>query len=699
MLRNEQPSSGMREAPKGLPHPTPLVISVIGRFVVRFGASEVKLSNRKTRALLVCLALQGTPSNEIARERLVGLVWSETDENKARASLRQALHELRDALAAVGFVGLETDKLCVALNGAALSVDILEAINDAEYGKVHPALQMQAQPLDDLLGSLESIDPAFQSWVLAKRKTFEDRLVFGFESSLKVPDLDGSAREKLARALINLDPTHEIGVRNLMTARLELGDTAGALQAYKLLWDLLGDEFDTEPSKPTQELFARIKMMEAGVASPSVSPLISPPRDVLPASPASAPALSSAAASRPLITIAEFDMSGTSSEHHYLVQGFRRDLLSCLVRFREWLVRDNAGVTTLIGTDFQEYAIEASAYTSDGGIRLALMLREKHSGLYLWSERLKLSPETWFDMQQDIVRRLAAVLNLHISSGRLEALSLTAETDTLAYDVWLRAQSEMHSWEKLGWNNAVSLLRDLTRSYPRFAPAFSHLAQLLNAAQFMQPGLQRTAELAQEATALAVEATRLDPVDSRGHLALGWAHAMAGRHDRAAVHHDMAQELNDNDPWTLMSAGLGAASRGEHGKAQSLSEKALMLSVTPSASQWLYLAQIAFLRGDYAGTVTVDTVAWDGVRYAPGWRVAALGCLGRADEASVALDGYIESLQGHWLGKDQPTRDSVSRWFLHVFPFSNQSAWEALKHGFSQSGANVSGVRFQPDFR
>jgi DNA-binding SARP family transcriptional activator/tetratricopeptide (TPR) repeat protein/TolB-like protein len=696
MLRNTQTIAETSEAADRLPQSHPLVISVVGRFVVRFGSSEVKLPNRKTRALLACLALQGSETNEIARERLVGLVWSETDENKARASLRQALHELRDAFAAVGFVGLETDKLRVALSGTTLSVDILEAIEDAAQGRVHPALQMQSQPLDDLLGSLESIDPAFQSWVMAKRKTFEDRLLSGFENALKSQELASSAREMLARALINLDPTHEIGVRNLMTARLELGDTAGALQAYKLLWDVLEEEFDTEPSKPTQELFARIKMMEAGVTPPALPIQEGIQRDIAPTVSPLTLSVPISTAVRPLISVAEFDVGGTASEHHYLVQGFRRDLLSCLVRFREWLVRDSAGVTSFINSDTQEYAIEASAYTSDGGIRLAMMLHEKQSGIYLWSERLKLSPETWFDAQQDIVRRLAAVLNLHISSGRLEALALTAETDILAYDVWLRAQSEMNSWEKLGWSNAVSLLRDLVRRHPRFAPAYSHLAQLFNSAQFVQPGLQRTVGLAQEATTLAIEATRLDPVDSRGHLALGWAYAMAGRHDRAAVHHDMAQELNDNDPWTLMSAGLGAASRGEHDKARSLSEKALALSVTPGASQWLYIAQIAFLRGDYEGVIGVDSSAWQGVRYAPGWRIAALGCLGRKAEASIALDQYIERLRTHWANSEEPTRDSAARWFLHVFPFSSQAGWDQLKNGFEMAGADVRDAKFQP---
>lgn len=669
-----------------------LEIEVLGRFSLRHGGRPIRLNNRKTQAVLACLALQD--GGEMLRERLVGLVWSEAEEDKARASLRQALHELKEAFAAVGYKGLTADRVRVMLDRDTVSVDLVSALESARQASVHPALLGQLQPLDELLRSLESVDPAFESWITAKRKTYEEQIVAQLERSLGLGDLDNDRREGLARALVNLDPTNEIAVRNLMAARLALGDSAGAMQAYKSLWNLLDDEFDTEPAKATQELFAAVKSMPT---APAASGL----QAVEPASPAASPAAMPRVQPRPvagsearlLISVAAIDAVGVRPEHRYLVDGFRRDLLSCLVRFREWLVRDGAGEVA-DSASYQEYVVEIGGYDSDGAVRLVLMLRDRPSGIYLWTERIMLTTATWFETQQVIVRRLAAVLNVHVSSGRLEALSQAPEADTLAYDIWLRAQSETASWEKTGWENAIALLTELTSRHPRFAPAFSNLAQLFNSEHFIQPGRWRTQERAKQATHLASEAVRLDPVDSRGHLALGWAHAMAGRHDRAAIHHEMACELNDNDPWTLMSAGLGAATRGEHELARSLGARAFELSITPSAPQWLYHAQIAFLRGDYETTVRVDSSAWEGVRYAPGWRIAALGQMGRASLAAEQMDAYIERLRDVWSGEEPIDRDRVARWFLQAFPFCREADWAKLRDGLAQTGADLGGARF-----
>ncbi len=44
-----------------------------------------------------------------------------------------------------------------------------------------------------------------------------------------------------------------------MRARAFAGDMSGALRVYKTLWDLLGEEYDMEPSPATQALVAEIK--------------------------------------------------------------------------------------------------------------------------------------------------------------------------------------------------------------------------------------------------------------------------------------------------------------------------------------------------------------------------------------------------------------------------------------------------------
>ena len=80
-----------------------LLAQLIGTPAIQYDGRSVQLANRKSHALLAYLLL--TDKGREKRERLVGLLWSETDDTHARASLRQALYETRAALSATGMRG------------------------------------------------------------------------------------------------------------------------------------------------------------------------------------------------------------------------------------------------------------------------------------------------------------------------------------------------------------------------------------------------------------------------------------------------------------------------------------------------------------------------------------------------------------------------------------------------------------------
>src|SRR5262249_53883333 len=122
---------------------------------------------------------------------------------------------------------------------------------------------------------------------------------------------------------------------------------------------------------------------------------------------------------RLIIEASEFDTSATHEAQRYLVEGFRRELIACLVRFREWTVcnrtRDLGGPGAGNG-NAADFVIEASAFQTGDDVRLVLMLREVATNAYLWSERFQISMENWFDAQQSVVRRLATALNVYLSA-------------------------------------------------------------------------------------------------------------------------------------------------------------------------------------------------------------------------------------------------------------------------------------------
>ena len=58
---------------------------------------------------------------------------------------------------------------------------------------------------------------------------------------------------------------------------------------------------------------------------------------------------------------------------------------------------------------------------------------------------------------------------------------------------------------------------------------------------------------------LSARAVAIDPLDCRAHLCRCWSYAMAGQHQAGLAHLDLAMDLNENDPWTIISAALSFA--------------------------------------------------------------------------------------------------------------------------------------------
>ncbi len=312
------------------------------------------------------------------------------------------------------------------------------------------------------------------------------------------------------------------------------------------------------------------------------------------------------------MSVTEFDASATREEQRYLVHGFRRELIACLVRFREWLVRDQPpGRVGLLppGEARGQFVIEASAFQVADGVRLVLMLREAATNVYLWSERFQISLANWVDAQQSIVRRLATALNVYVSAGRMAVVAHRAISDLKGYDLWLQGQATILGLDPDRWHKASEMFLEVGRQMPDFAPARSGLAQIHNLIHIVLPGVRRSQQRTAQALAYAREAALLDPIDSRSQLSLAWSYAMSNQHEQAVIHLRLALELNENDSWTLMSSAMCSAFCGATERALELAEYALRLPLIPSPLQWAYHVAIRFIRGDYSGCVEAARLA------------------------------------------------------------------------------------------
>src|SRR5262245_26748788 len=352
---------------------TMLVVETLGHFAIRHDDRCIEIPGRKSRALIAYLALadRGTET----RERIVGLLWSEVEEKRARASLRQAIYEIREALEKVGFLGLTGDKMSIGLTPETVQVDLFEILSRAKAGVAHPLMLERERIIDGLLGEFENIDAAFHVWLLAKRETLRNRLVALLEDALHAPSDQRDTSANLARALLRLDPTHEEAVRVLIRSRVEVGDIGGALGIYKSLWKLLDEEYDVEPSKETQELIAAVKLAQPPPPGDGRA-IIAAKRSAITPPAVQVQAKQHARPLKLTVAVGSFDVEGVRQDRRYLVQGFRRELMASLVRFREWGVRDQALVPAgaiPVDPTPSEYIVDGSAFEGPDSVRLLLM--------------------------------------------------------------------------------------------------------------------------------------------------------------------------------------------------------------------------------------------------------------------------------------------------------------------------------------
>jgi DNA-binding SARP family transcriptional activator len=654
-----------------------LQISMFGGVTVAYAGLEIRLNIRKMQALLAFLALERT---RCARDLLIGRLWSDVPEENARASLRQNIYQLRQTLSDVGCDHLVSDKLGLELLPHSLETDVDAVLQAAEAGQVHPLLLTSTRLAETLLLNLEDIDPSFQDWLRAKRQILHDRLIRLLERAATREKLGAVLKIDIAQAILNLDPTHEEACRILMRSRAENGDVAGALKVYKALWDLLAADHDMEPSEPTQDLVAKIKTgsIVASVQEPATERQPKRREEPAPGEPA-----------RISLLINAFQIEGVQADSVHLVHGFRHHLIASLVRFREWYVTDRAiprATTNTLPTISSQYELDATILQAKSTARIVLTLKETDRDIYFWSDTYELVLSRWFETQQDVVRRIASALNVHSSQERLARLSSQPDVSLIAYDRWLRGQATIMRFSSDNWRSAEQLFRDTIREAPNFSSAYSSLAQINNVAHITQPGIYRTRERERETIDLGRTAVRLDPLDSRAHLCLGWAYMMAKEYDQAPGHFNLACQLNDNDPWTLISASLAHSFAGSPDEAKALSALAFEQSLFPTRVMWGYDVTSRFLWGDYQGCVTASKHAANIILNLPAWTAAALHHLGQREEAKQQADAFLEMTRASWRQNTPADDAAMVRWLLHSFPIARRDDWERLRNGVVGAG-------------
>lgn len=215
----------------------------------------------KVLALLAFLTMEPGPHT---REELAGLLWGESSESEARASLRQALRQMRESLGEI----VRSDRSVVEL-----AAPITCAVrNFRDQVLREPALAATVEIPKFLAGFAVRHAPDFDEWVAATRQGLLRQYQHGLGVLAREAMGQWRWREaaELADRWLASDPYSDEAIRLGVEARYLSGDRGSALARFAEYRSSLMRESGWEPSR---SLLTLVRRVESDAAPITVRPI------------------------------------------------------------------------------------------------------------------------------------------------------------------------------------------------------------------------------------------------------------------------------------------------------------------------------------------------------------------------------------------------------------------------------------------
>jgi DNA-binding SARP family transcriptional activator len=578
--------------------------------------------SRKTRAVLAVLALAGP--RKVLRTQVTGLLWSRRENEQARASLRQSVHELRSALGPRIGILLRADRNHLQLLDDQLWVDA-RVLLAATVSQPDGLEQFQQTFLDDLAG----LDSAFDHWLEDERQrlTWHARSV---ADGVLAVQCETNATIRSAERLLFIDPCNEGGWQALIRANMDKGDRAAARLVFDRCAATLANA-GLAPSVTTEELvgsmlrvpFQPNRNLRLREATEGIRVAVLPPRA----------------------------LDGDQLEA--LSLGLAEEITVALSRFR-WITcvdgtpsGGNGASAKSDGLPRQRFGLDfllnSTLQRSGNRIRIIVRLVDVCAGgKVIWARRFDRELDDVLKLQGEIAAETAAQIDPELLLREGERLVSRGPREPSAYDLTLRAIPAIYRLEPSGFHAAGELLAAAVAIEPGNAAAHAwwcYWHVLMVGQGWAGDPLAAT----RRAGELAERAVTLDPADARALALVGHVRGfLCKRPEEARALHERAISLNPILPLAWCLAGGTNSYLGRHEEAIAQITQAKQLSPHDPHAFFFNAALMLphLLLGDFETVVTVGRQAIElnpsfSAPYKP--YLSTFGHLGRDAEAARIL--------------------------------------------------------------
>jgi TolB-like protein/DNA-binding SARP family transcriptional activator/Flp pilus assembly protein TadD len=598
-----------------------LRVRVLGGFALEesAGAAAPALSQRRAEAVLAVLAVCGDLG--CTRDRLIALLWPESDESRSRHGLRNALHAIRQALGPDAVLSAGD---VLRLDPTLIVSDVVVFAHAVTAGRHAEAARTYVGPLLD--GFHVDAAPEFERWLDGERGRLAREFAESLESLATTAERAGDWDEAAgwwARA-VEHDPLNSHLVLQQVRALVTLGDRANAIKLSDAHARRLREELDLEPDRTVLANIERMRRDElptpptaGGVRAPpwpgagpdaadaGTEPLRPPAARIAVATPTLAPsgfvarlprwvrwsaglavlALMGAAglklwlSTRPVepehprtaIAVLPFQNLSADTAQAYFASGLHDELETQLGRVAALTVigsgsaGDHRQSTTPLRQIGEELGVgsivEGSVQVLDGRLRVIVQLIDPVTEAHLWAEHYDAMLSDAFAVQSDIARRIVERVGAALTGTEAGAIATPPTQDPEAYDLYLQGLEYDRRPGRFPDNLAAAQQlyeRALARD-STFALAHAALSSVLLSRYTFEHGRPRVdLERARREAAVAL---RLAPGLPQAHLAAGQVRYTADDDSRGALdefERGVHGAPNDADLWGWVGrANLG----------------------------------------------------------------------------------------------------------------------------------------------
>jgi len=273
-----------------------------------------------------------------------------------------------------------------------------------------------------------------------------------------------------------------------------------------------------------------------------------------------------------------------------------------------------------------DYILEGSVRSEHGRVRVITSLVKASDGMRLWSETYDRKVDDIFAIQNAIGTAVASALRRRLV--RSAPLSGPLITNGEAYNRYLTARGLIRTRDPDLAKPAVDLLREAISLDPRYAPAWSSLAQAIRltrevndperlvamlpqARGYARHALQLAPDLAEAHGTLGMllgyaspqsqahlrRAAELDPKSAENLIWLGISHKAAGEFEAELAAYRRAFALDPFWTRTARDTAVTLAEMGRRGEAEAFLKRR---SGAEQSNQNLLLGRVALISGDFS---------------------------------------------------------------------------------------------------